>query len=84
MNTQVCMIDTNVQVSSTMHLNFVKESNSTTYMIHITLKKLKFQKTCKTFTTFKIHEQVGLDSKRKFKYVRNFFMNIDIGEEHGL
>jgi hypothetical protein len=48
----------------TTHLCFAQNSGGTTHMIHITLIRFRFQRTCMTFTKFKIHKQVGSNLKK--------------------
>jgi hypothetical protein len=51
---------------STLHLCFAQYSD------HITLRRFRFQRAHKTFTTFKIRKQyVGLYSKRELEFVSN-------------
>jgi hypothetical protein len=64
------------------HLCFAQNSSGKTHMIHITLIRLRFRKTCMTFTTFKIHKQVGSNLKRKTKICKQeklvkLMMNFD-------
>jgi hypothetical protein len=53
----------------TMHLHFTQYLGHTTHRIHITLKRLRFQRTCKTLKTLKICKQMASNLERKLEYV---------------